>query len=192
MTHDFNDLSKKDSSIESAGAVPESAFHSELHNATILLMRHAEKPDDPGDPNLSQAGLARANALADYIPANFGRKPDYLFAAADSRESSRPFETLEPLSHKTGVPIDASISDKDYRELAQELKGPKYDGKFIVIAWHHGKMPELANKLGAPAGSYPNPWPGDDFGDALEFDYNGDGIPKVKIVHENIKTPESN
>src|SRR3977135_4277449 len=39
----------------------------------ILLMRHAEKPDDPGDPDLTEAGRARAAALARYIPATFGK-----------------------------------------------------------------------------------------------------------------------
>jgi hypothetical protein len=49
-----------------------------MNNGKILLMRHAEKPDDPLDPKLSVAGSARAQKLAQYIPETFG-KPDFLF-----------------------------------------------------------------------------------------------------------------
>ena len=191
MADEVYELAKKDSSAEASAAATPSAFHNELHNATILLMRHAEKPDDPDDRDLSPAGFARAKALADYIPEHFGRKPDYLFASADSASSSRPRETLEPLSQKTGVPIDTSIGDKDYKELAKELDDPKFDGKFIVIAWHHGRIPQLADKLGAPAGTYPNPWNGKVFNEIIEFDYGADGTPTVKDVTEDINVPGS-
>lgn len=168
-----------------------SAFHHELHNATILLMRHAEKPDDDGDPNLSQAGYIRADKLADYIPSHFHRNPDYLFATADSDSSARPRETLEPLSQKTHVPIDSSIDNKDYKDLAKELDDPKYDGKFMVIAWHHGKIPQLAEKLGAPAGSYPDEWPGKTFDEIIELDYDDKGKVTAHEITEDFKVPGS-
>ena len=78
----------------------------------ILVMRHAEKPDDDNDPHLSPAGHACAEKLASHIPDTFG-KPDFIFAAADSKKSERPRETVEPLSKATGIPIDAKIADKD-------------------------------------------------------------------------------
>src|ERR1700720_3144014 len=79
-------------------------------NARILLMRHAEKTGDPMDPHLSQDGSARAAKLADYIPATFG-VPQFLIATSISRHSIRPIETLEPLSAKIGVPIEATFAD---------------------------------------------------------------------------------
>lgn len=167
------------------------AFHEELHNATILLMRHAEKPDAPGDRDLSPEGLARAQALATYIPEHFGRKPDYLFAAADSANSARPRETLEPLSKMIGVPIDSSIDDKNYKQLANKLDDPQFDGKLVVIAWHHGKIPQLAASLGAPEGSYPNPWDGNVFNHIIELDYDENGIPKVKDITEDINIADN-
>jgi hypothetical protein len=59
--------------------------------------------------HLSPAGLQRAGRLASYIPQTFG-KPDFLFAAADSEQSHRPVETIEPLSQATGVPIDSTVA----------------------------------------------------------------------------------
>ena len=49
----------------------------------ILLLRHTEKPDDPDNPYLSECGRARAEQLAELIPATFG-KSDFVFAAAVS------------------------------------------------------------------------------------------------------------
>ena len=46
----------------------------------ILVMRHAEKSDDPADPDLTSNGRKRAKALASFIPNHFG-KPDFIFAA---------------------------------------------------------------------------------------------------------------
>jgi hypothetical protein len=58
----------------------------------LLVMRHAEKSDDPNDPHLTPPGLLRAEGLATFIPQEFG-KPDYLFAASISKHSARPYET---------------------------------------------------------------------------------------------------
>ncbi len=63
----------------------------------ILVMRHAEKPADPADPDLSSTGQERAAELAKYIPATFGDL-DFLFAAAISKHSARPFETVKPFN----------------------------------------------------------------------------------------------
>ena len=80
-------------------------------------MRHAEKTGDPMDPHLSQDGYARAGKLADFIPASFGI-PRFLFATSISKHSVRPIETLEPLSMKIGVSVDATYADQDYSALA--------------------------------------------------------------------------
>lgn len=151
--------------------------------ATLLLMRHAEKPDKPDDPHLSQAGRERAKKLAVYIPEAFGA-PDYLFAAADSDESHRPKETLEPLSEAAGLKIHDKLADKHYAKLAPRLLlDERYDGCLLVVCWHHGRIPDFAEALGAPEGSCPNPWPSDVFNLILKFRYKG-SMPKVKQVTE--------
>jgi broad specificity phosphatase PhoE len=75
----------------------------------ILVMRHAEKLADLTEPDLPPAGYARAVKLATYIPGTFGT-PDFIFSAAISKHSARPYETVEPLAKRTGKPINATIA----------------------------------------------------------------------------------
>lgn len=147
----------------------------------ILLMRHAEKPENPQNPGLSTDGQARAQALVTFIQARYG-KPDFIIATAPTRESNRPCETVTPLSQATGVPIHDKIADKDYKILARHLQShKKYAGKFVVICWHHGEIPELAKALGAKAGYYPNPWTEDVFNLIIEW---RNGSSDVTLITE--------
>jgi phosphohistidine phosphatase SixA len=151
---------------------------------TILLMRHAEKLEDPTSPDLSDAGLARADELAEWIPVTF-QAPDFLFASALSRHSARPFETIKPLAKKLGLSIDATFADQDYAALAHELLTiPRYSGAFVLICWHHGNIPSLAHCLNAKDGQYPNPWDPNVFNLVLRFEYEGAQSPKVTSVTE--------
>ncbi len=149
----------------------------------ILLMRHAEKKADPKDPDLSTAGAARAEELATYIPKEFA-PIDFLFATSLSKHSARPYETLKPLSKKIAVAIDATYADQDYGALASDLlSDQRYAGKRIVVAWHHGNIPPLAAALGAPDGSYPNPWDPKVFNLILKFEWGkGTGALVTKVV----------
>ena len=116
----------------------------------ILLMRHAEKPDDPADPLLSPAGEVRAKQLATYIPQTFGAI-GHLFASAPSQNSVRPIATITPLSKAIGVPINQDFADQDYPALADELlEDGAYDNASVLICWHHGHLPDFAEALGAP------------------------------------------
>jgi broad specificity phosphatase PhoE len=149
----------------------------------ILVMRHAEKPQDPHDPNLTPAGQARAAKLATYIPKTFG-DPDFLFAAAISKSSARPYETLEPLAKATGKPIDATIADNDYGVLASDLlSDPKYAGARVVVSWHHGNIPPLMHALGAEPGTYPHPWDREVFNLILRVKVSKQGLA-IKSVFE--------
>ncbi|HKR46637.1 MAG TPA: hypothetical protein VJU59_44425 [Paraburkholderia sp.] len=116
--------------------------------AFVLVMRHAEKPADPLDPNLSDAGYNRAEELALYIPKTF-ESPDCIFAAAISKHSARPYETVEPLARKIGKPIDATFADQDYSALAQTLLSSRqYADRKVLVCWHHGNIPSLLRMLG--------------------------------------------
>ena len=130
---------------------PLAADEPKTHPKTILVIRHAEKPDS--GPELSDEGKQRAKALPDLFKKSASRPdpfptPDVIFAAANSSESKRPFETVQPLAAKLDKEIHAKIKDKDFADLAAELTKPKYDGKTVLICWHHGKIPELLHSLG--------------------------------------------
>jgi hypothetical protein len=162
-----------------------------LGNAVILVIRHAEKPDE-GDW-LTPAGVARANAYPTYF-AHLkidGKRfhIDHIFAAADSRKSRRPRLTVEPLGRALNMPIDHRFKNGDYQDLVNDLESHPY-GKDIVVCWHHGKIPELIEALGAPASLFPTgKWPDDIFDQVIELKFDADGklIPsQAKILHEHL------
>jgi broad specificity phosphatase PhoE len=117
---------------------------------TVYIIRHAEKPEDPYDPNLSPQGVERAQALAQNCERLFG-KLDCLFAAETSGRSSRPVDTIDPLAQMIHIEIDSGISNKDYSVLATKLLAGQtdYEGKSVLICWHHENIPELAQGLRA-------------------------------------------
>jgi hypothetical protein len=144
--------------------------------ATILLIRHAEKLTD-GRMDLSPVGFERAKVIPQLFggpgaaaPHNLPR-PDFLFATHVSKKSNRPVETITPLSEALKLPISSEIADDDYALLAKELLSGKYAGKVVLVAWHHGKMPELAETLGATP-PY-KPWPDTQFDRVWRIDYRG-------------------
>jgi hypothetical protein len=165
-----------------AGAAFAAPQHDEslnpLSNAVILVIRHAEQPDE-GD-SLSAAGDARGKAYVNYFK-NFtidGRplKLDYMFAAADSRSSRRPRLTLEPIAQELGVTIDTRFRNKQFLELADEIESRPH-GTNILISWHHGKIPQLLHALGAdPRELLPNgKWPAAEFDWLIELRYDRNG-----------------
>ncbi|MGV1757409.1 flagellar basal body-associated protein FliL [Rhizobium sp. A22-96] len=149
----------------------------------IMIMRHAEKPDDPSDPNLSPAGDNRAKALVAWYPETFGA-PDFIFAAAISKHSARPVETVQPLADALGLELHTPYADEDFTALAEDLLNkPKFEGKTILVCWHHGHIPGLMQALGAPVGSYPDPWVPTVFNLVLVTEFHH-GTPTVSEVSE--------
>lgn len=161
-----------------------------LKNAVILIIRHAEKPDDGN--GLSPEGDARAQAYVNYFK-NFTMdgqplKLDYLFAAADSKESRRPRLTIEPASHALHLPIDTRFKNKNFQELADEIESRPH-GHAILIAWHHEKIPSLLRALGIdPAQVIPKAkWPEAEFGWLIQLRYDENGrLIEVKRINEKL------
>jgi hypothetical protein len=159
-----------------------------LNNAVILVIRHAEKPAKGS--GLTPAGKARAEAYVEYF-RNFtldGQplKLDYLFAAADSKESHRARLTLEPTGKKLGLAINSPFGDDQFRKLADEIRA-KPHGKHILICWHHGEIPQLIKALGAnsdellPKGS----WPDAVYNWVIMLRYDADGrLAEAKRIDE--------
>lgn len=151
----------------------------------ILIIRHAEKPD-PNDAapdiNLSKRGYQRADALARTIPDHFPR-PDFLLATKQSKSSNRPIETITPLAAALHEKIEAEFKDDEFNQAAHEvLTNPKYVGKTVLIAWHHGKIPELAKALGAK--DVPDKWDPNVFDRVWEITYDA-GVATWKDLPQN-------
>jgi phosphohistidine phosphatase SixA len=152
----------------------------------IILMRHADKSDDPENEDLSAAGQDRAAKLATYIPQTFG-KPDVIIATAHSKHSNRPRETVQPLADALGLKVQHDFENKEFPDLVDEIfNDPDYKNKTVVLCWHHGNLPAIAALLGAPAGSYLDPWPDDAYNVILDFQYDpfSGAPPKVTRIVE--------
>lgn len=159
-------------------------------NAVVLIIRHAEKPDDGS--GLSATGEARAKAYATYFQ-NYELeakklKLDHLFAAADSRESRRPRLTLEPLGKALNLRIDCRFKNKQFPGLTREIQNLPPGGN-ILICWHHGEIPQLLRGLGAdPEKLLPHArWPDDEYDWVIELRYDGSGqLMASKRVSEHL------
>lgn len=161
-----------------------------LSNVVILVIRHAEKPDD--GPGLSAEGEARAKAYTNYFKTftldGQALKLDYLFAAADSKESQRPRLTLEPTGKAFGLAIDTRFKNKNFQQLADELQAQPH-GNAILIAWHHEKIPALLRALGADSAQVlpNNKWPDAQFGWVIQLRYDQDGkLLEAKRIKEKL------
>ncbi len=74
-----------------------------------------------------------------------------------------------PLSSALNEPISNEILDDDYPELAKLLLSGKFAGKVVLVAWHHGKLPQLTHELGAVP-PYEK-WPDTQFDRIWRIDY---------------------
>jgi len=166
-------------------------------NAVVLIIRHAEVADS--GHGLSQRGEERAKAYVKYFE-NFTvdskrREPEAVLVAADSKQSHRPRLTVQPFAKAANLPIDSRFANKRAADLAAELRA-NYQGKVILICWHHGQIPALLRALGAaPETLLPNSkWPRDvyDLVIMVSFDENGHVIPEsTKRITEHLLQGDS-
>ena len=101
----------------------------------VFIIRHAEKPglngtdsEDEG-VHLSEIGHSRAAALAEQgtrLFEMFG-KIDVVFAAAPSKASIRPVETITPYAESRKLKVKTKFEDKEYKKLVMRLFNKKYD-----------------------------------------------------------------
>jgi hypothetical protein len=154
--------------------------------ATILIIRHAEKPAEEGTSDgLTPKGEERAKALYQLFEKSATRptpfpKPDFIFAAKATKSSRRSKLTVAPLAEKLLLPVNDGFGKDEFERLHKELAtNPKYAGKTILICWQHGSIPQLAKALGAM--DVQAEWPAHTFDHVWELDYGRDG--KVKFAN---------
>jgi len=105
--------------------------------STIFIVRHAEKADATKDPNLSEAGRARAEALAKTLK-------DANITAIYATEFKRTQQTAAPLAKALGITVTI-LPAKDNAALVAKLRAS--NGNALVVG-HGDTMPDLIKALG--------------------------------------------
>lgn len=148
----------------------------------VIIIRHGEKNTQTGE--LTSAGIERVEALSSYLTQannepgfvglagltnvvlfNYG-PPVALFASRPVQRSDdftvRCIQTLVPTALKLNLPIHSPFGPGQEQELVQAIfNEPQFDGKNIVICWHHTFIERLIEAFGyfgqfIDANPYPN------------------------------------
>jgi len=166
--------------VPSAAAQTATQADSANHPKLVIIIRHGEKPPkgDPS-PDLIPAGFERAKHLPELFLGPSARfpRPDAIFATHKSAHSDREVETVIPLSAALHLPISHDFNEDDVKPLADTILSGAYAGKVVLICWHHGKIPALAQAFGI--NSAPK-WPDDIFNRVWEITWV-DGKPNLSI-----------
>ncbi|MDQ2974338.1 MAG: histidine phosphatase family protein [Acidobacteriota bacterium] len=128
----------------SANAFPAGAGTVDQPSMTVILVRHAEKaivPPENKDPDLSPAGLARAQELR----RMFG---DTGITAIYATQYKRTQQTVKPLAERLGLPV-TKIDAKKTSDLVKQIRS-RGAGQVIFIAGHNNSVPEIIAALGGP------------------------------------------
>jgi broad specificity phosphatase PhoE len=117
-------------------------------STTVILVRHAEKASSGGnDPSLSEAGQARAQALAHVAGASQA-------AALYVTQYRRTQETLQPLAATLQLtPIQHPA--KDSPGLVSEIQS-RWAGRTVLVCGHSNSVPEVVQRLGGGAIEIPD------------------------------------
>lgn len=148
----------------------------------IIIIRHAEKPVE-GD-NLSCAGFNRAIALADVLPAKFGKINKIYVPSLKAKEntsSARMYQTAIPLAVKYNLSINSSFSTQEINLLTAALEEEKGN---ILVVWEHKNILEIAKQLGISTKKLT--WDNDNYDAIWIIDFVGEK-PTLIQTSENIQ-----
>lgn len=125
-------------------AFPAGASAPDQPSMTVILIRHAEKkivPPENKDPDLSPAGMARAQELV----RMFG---DTGVTAIYATQYKRTQQTAKPLADKLALQV-TQVEAKNTSDLVKQIRSRKA-GEVIFIAGHNNSVPEIIAALGGP------------------------------------------
>lgn len=158
-----------------------------MADLTVLIIRHAEKPDPGGDDgidgsgtpdpkSLTPRGWQRAGAWVEMFAPSLSSpaalpKPAAIFASAPAThaeiavgnsgsKSRRPLETVTPLAAKLGIQVNLGFKKGQESELAAAVSTTN---GIALICWQHEDIAAIATALAPHVGSIPGNWPGDRF-----------------------------
>jgi broad specificity phosphatase PhoE len=161
---------------------------------TIMIIRHAEKPEPgadggvdaggtPDPKSLTPTGWQRAGAWAEIFKPSLGQSgmlpvPGSVFASAPAShaeiasgqggsKSRRPLETVTPLAAKLGIEVDLSFTEGNEIALASAVSSIS---GVVLICWQHEDIATIAQAIDPHDASIPTNWPGERFNVIFRFD----------------------
>jgi hypothetical protein len=147
----------------------------------VIIIRHAEKPEDKKDDtgSLSPVGVERAKKLVDYFEKTLANKYGvpvaiYTFKSKQDGKKFRGVETVTPLATSLKVEVDSSFKEGEEKDLVKFIsKAGHYEGKTVLICWEHHLMHEILKQFGmkhapdVPDAAFDRTW-------VVDLDKNGD------------------
>ena len=127
--------------------------------ALIVLLRHAEKPNDDKDPNLGDVGYRRAGALPAWLSSQLQRISSIPLSSigaiyamkggTDKHKTLRPIQTVIPLANTASILLNQNYGfGQTYNLVHEILTTSTYSNKVVVICWIHEELGELAKAFG--------------------------------------------
>jgi phosphohistidine phosphatase SixA len=118
-----------------------------LGQATVFLVRHAEKASDSNEPGvpLSAAGRARAEKLAEVL-RDAGVDAIYATETDRARQTAEPLARARKLEIRTYAPRDAQGKPAP-QMVVDRLKKDAPAGRALVVG-HSNTVPEILTALG--------------------------------------------
>lgn len=145
---------------------------------TFIVVRHAEKVDASRDPDLSPAGHARAQALAQRL----GQAP---LAAAYVTEFKRTGQTLAPSVQARGLVATAYAAAEPAATFAARLRAAHPRG-VVLIAGHSNTVPDIVAALCACSVA---PMPDHEYDRLSLIRIDAGGTPSLSVQRYGAATP---
>lgn len=150
--------------------------------AMVVLVRHAEKASIPGpDPELSEAGLARAAALASALS-------DASVSSIITTQFRRTRSTAAPLAKKLGltpITVAAGAELAAHAQATARAVRARPSGEVILVVGHSNTIPAIIRALGGP-----------EFSDLCEGEYDNlfilqiDSARAVRLLRTRYGAPD--
>ncbi|MGH8083451.1 MAG: SixA phosphatase family protein [Lysobacter sp.] len=139
-------------------------------HASYVVVRHAEKAsDDPRDPNLSEAGRARAERIALWLK---NEPVGAVYATAYRRTQ----QTGEPSARAHGLTEIVYDAKQPAAEFAAQLRRDRPQGTTLIVG-HSNTAPEIAAAL---CGCAVEPMPETEFDRRMRIDIDAHGRAAFK------------
>src|SRR5688500_5493658 len=114
-------------------------------STVVIVVRHAERAPGSGDPPISEAGQARALALAEVAKAAG-------ISAIITTQLQRTIQTAAPLAKSLGITPVVVNTQGDIAKHAADVAAAvrQHAGRSVLVVGHSNTVPAIVAALGGP------------------------------------------